>query len=134
MREFKKFLLRGSVVDLAVAVVIGAAFGALISSFVRNLLTPLIGILGKRNFNSLQVTVRGSVFHYGQFANDVLTFVLVVVAIYFAVVKPMNALNARRQRRSGEGPEKRDCPECLSEIPARARRCAFCTAELAPVS
>ena len=129
MKEFKEFLLRGNVVDLAVAVVIGAAFGAVVSSFVRNLLTPLLGILGKKDFSSLHFTIRSSVFHYGQFLNDVISFVLIAAAIFFLVVKPTNTLARRRGH-----PATRDCPECLSSVPSHATRCAFCTTELTPVA
>lgn len=128
MKDFKAFLLRGNVVDLAVAVVIGAAFGALIASFVANLLTPLIAIPGTKDFSSLQFTIGGGVFRYGQFLNDLLAFVLIAAAVFFFVVKPINALMARRKTEPDVDSTTKDCPECLSSIPAGARRCAFCTA------
>ena len=128
MKDFKAFLLRGNVVDLAVAVVIGAAFGAVIASFVTNLLTPLIAIPGKTDFSSLQFKVGGGVFRYGQFLNDLLAFILIAAAVYFFVVKPVNALMARRKTEPDVESTTKDCPECLSSIPSGARRCAFCTA------
>jgi len=134
VKEFKAFVLRGNVVDLAVAVVIGAAFGAVVTSFVTNLLTPLIAIPGKYSFDNLTFTIRHSVFHYGKFLDALIAFVLMAAAVFFFVVKPINALAARR--RKGEEAEEgtRDCPECLSEIPALARRCAHCTTEIQPAA
>jgi large conductance mechanosensitive channel len=133
IKEFRQFLLRGNVVDLAVAVVIGAAFGAVVTAFVADLITPLIAaIFGKPSFSDLTFTINGSRFLYGDFLNAVLAFVLVAAAIFFVVVKPMNALAARRAR--AEDPTTRDCPECLSEIPLAARRCAYCTVELQPAA
>jgi large conductance mechanosensitive channel len=133
IKEFRQFLLRGNVVDLAVAVVIGAAFGAVVTAFVADLITPLIAaIFGKPSFSGLTFTINDSRFFYGDFLNAVLAFVLVAAAIFFVVVKPMNALAARRAR--AEDPTTRDCPECLSEIPLAARRCAYCTVELQPAA
>ena len=128
LKDFKAFLLRGNVVDLAVAVVIGAAFGAVITSFVTNLLTPLIAIPGKTDFSDLKFTVGGGTFNYGQFLNDLLAFLLIAAAIFFFVVKPINALMARRKTETDVESTTKDCPECLSSIPSGARRCAFCTA------
>ena len=133
IKEFRQFLLRGNVVDLAVAVVIGVAVGAVVTAFVADLITPLIAaIFGKPSFSGLTFTINGSRFLYGEFLNAVLSFVLVAAAIFFVVVKPMNALAARRAR--AEDPTTRDCPECLSEIPLAARRCAYCTVELQPAA
>lgn len=133
IKEFRQFLLRGNVVDLAVAVVIGAAFGAVVTAFVADLITPLIAaIFGKPSFSDLTFTINGSRFLYGDSLNALLSFVLVAAAIFFVVVKPMNALAARRAR--AEDPTTRDCPECLSEIPLAARRCAYCTVELQPAA
>jgi large conductance mechanosensitive channel len=134
LKDFKAFILRGNVVDLAVAVVIGAAFGAVVTSFVANLLTPLISIPGKANFSSLHFTVNGSVFKYGDFLNALIAFVFIAAAVFFFVVKPINALAARRKKGQDAEPGTRDCPECLSEIPELARRCAFCTAEVLPAA
>jgi large conductance mechanosensitive channel len=134
LKDFKDFVLRGSVVDLAVGVVIGAAFGAVITSFVKNLLTPLIAIPGKTNFGSLSFTVRHSTFHYGTFINDLVAFVLIAAAVFFVVVRPVNALMARRRRGQETEADTRVCPECLSDIPMAARRCAHCTSVLEPVA
>jgi large conductance mechanosensitive channel len=128
LKGFKQFLLRGNVVDLAVAVVIGGAFGAVVTALVKDLLTPLIAaIVGQPDFSAIQFTVNGSQFLIGDFVNAVVAFLLVAAAVYFFVVAPMNALAARR--RSGEAPADpttKKCPECLSEVPIAARRCAFC--------
>jgi large conductance mechanosensitive channel len=126
--EFKAFLLRGNLVDMAVGIVIGLAFTAVIMAFVADLITPLIAaIFGKPDFGSLSFTINNSVFHYGNFLNELLTFVLVAIVLFFVVVKPVNALRARRE---SPDPTTRTCPECLSEIPLEAHRCAFCTTEL----
>ena len=129
-RGFREFVVRGNVIDLAVAVVIGAAFGAVIAAFVKDLITPLIAaFIGKPDFSALGVTLNGSRLLIGDFLNAVISFLMVAAAIYFFVVTPMNALNARRKR--GEDPTTKKCPECLSEVPVGARRCAFCTTPLA---
>jgi large conductance mechanosensitive channel len=132
LKGFKQFLLRGNVVDLAVAVVIGAAFGAVVAALVKDLLTPLIAaIVGQPDFSAIAFTVHGSKFLIGEFINAVVAFVLVAAAIYFFVVMPMNLLTERRRR--GEAPPDpttKKCPECLSEVPIAARRCAFCTQPL----
>ena len=133
IKDFKTIILRGNAVDLAIAVVIGAAFGAVISSLVKNLLTPLIGIVGHHDFSALQFTIRRSVFRYGAFINDLIAFALIAVAVFFFVVQPINRLMSRRETEPDAESPKRDCPECLSSVPRAARRCAFCTAELAPV-
>jgi large conductance mechanosensitive channel len=124
---FREFIMRGNVVDLAVAVVIGAAFGALITSFVGDVLTPLLGVFGLPNFEDLTVTVGEAVVRYGAFLNALISFLLVALAIYFFVVQPLNALEQRRQRGSEETPTTKTCTECASEIPAAARRCPMCT-------
>lgn len=128
LKDFKAFLLRGNVVDLAVAVVIGAAFGAVVASFVANLLTPLIAIPGTTDFSDLKFTIGGGEFLYGQFLNDLLAFILISAAVFFFVVKPINALMARHKTEPEVESTTKDCPECLSSIPTGARRCAFCTA------
>lgn len=133
LKEFKAFVLKGNVVDLAVAVVIGAAFGRVVTSFVENLLTPLIAIPGETDFSDLKFTVNESDFLYGTFLNEAIAFALVATALFFAVVKPMNVLIARRNRgQASPDPTTRDCPECLSEIPIAASRCAHCTTEVNP--
>jgi large conductance mechanosensitive channel len=124
---FREFIQRGSVVDLAVAVVIGAAFGALITSFVTDVLTPLLGIFGLPNFEELSFTVGEAQVNYGLFLNALLAFLLIAAAIYFFVVKPLNALEERRQRGADETPTTKTCTECASEIPFVARRCPMCT-------
>jgi large conductance mechanosensitive channel len=124
-KGFREFILRGNVVDLAVAVVIGAAFGAVITAFVKDLITPLIAaIAGKPDFSALTFTINSSQFFYGSFINAVISFVLIAAAIYYVVVVPMNRLAARRAR--GADPTTKECPECLSEIPPAARKCAYC--------
>ena len=124
-KGFREFIMRGNVIDLAVAVVIGAAFGAVVRAFVDALLTPLIGaIFGKPDFSSLMFTINGSAFHYGVFINALISFLLIAAAVYYVVVVPMNRLAELRKR--GQDPETKECPECLSEIPHGARRCAYC--------
>jgi len=128
LKDFKQFLLRGNVVDMAVGIVIGAAFGGVISSFVKGLLTPLIAALvGQPDFSMLTFTINGSRFPYGEFINALLSFLIIATAVYFFVVVPVNALIARARREPPADPTTRKCPECLSEIPIGARRCAFCT-------
>jgi len=133
LREFKQFIMRGNVVDLAVAVVIGAAFGAVVTAFVADLITPLIAaIFGKSDFSKLTLEINDSTFRYGAFLNAVISFVTIAAAVFFFVVKPLNVLAARRAAGAPtEDPTTRPCPECLSEIPVAARRCAFCTTEVA---
>ena len=131
IKGFRDFILRGNVVDLAVAVVIGAAFGAVITSFVANIITPLIAaIFGQPDFSGLTFTINGSKFMYGTFINAVISFLLIAAAIYFVVVVPMNKMNELRARgKAPEDPTTKQCPYCLSEIPVAATKCAFCTAE-----
>jgi len=133
LNDFKQFLLRGNVVDLAVAVVIGAAFGAVITALVQDLLTPLIAAIGgQQDFSALDFTINDSTFRYGDFINKVITFVTIAAAVFFFVVVPINALIARSRREPPADPTTRKCPECLSEIPIDARRCAFCTSAVSP--
>jgi large conductance mechanosensitive channel len=129
---FKKFILRGNVLDLAVAVVIGAAFTAVVTAFVKGFVTPLIGVFGGvPDFSSVYFEVNRSRFLIGEFINALLSFLVVAIVIYFLVILPVNKIN---ERVSPPPPSKtRDCPECLSKIPAAAKRCAFCTAEVQPV-
>jgi large conductance mechanosensitive channel len=129
--DFKQFLLRGNVVDLAVGVVIGLAFAAVVQAAVKDLLTPLIAaIFGKPDFSQLTFTINGSVFRYGDFLNAVIAFVTVAFVVFFFVVKPVNSLISLAHRRETPEPNTRKCPECRSEIPIDARRCAFCTVEV----
>jgi large conductance mechanosensitive channel len=133
LKGFKEFLLRGNVVDLAVAVVIGAAFGAVVSAFVKDLLTPLIAaVVGKPDFSALTFTVNNSKFLYGEFINAAVSFLLVATAVYFFIVVPMKTVTDRmKPKQVPAAPTTQKCPECLSEIPIGARRCAHCTAVLA---
>jgi large conductance mechanosensitive channel len=134
LSDFKKFVLRGNVVDLAVAVVVGVAFSAMITAFVADLITPLIAaIFGKQNFSNLYFTVHKSKFMYGSFINAVLSFLIIAVVVFFAVVVPLTALMRRLNVLPKEEPEPEThpCPECLSDIPVAAHRCAFCTSEVA---
>jgi large conductance mechanosensitive channel len=132
LKGFKEFLFRGNVVDLAVAVVIGGAFGAVVTALVKDLVTPLIAaIAGKPDFSALTFTVNNSKFLYGEFLNAVVSFLLIAGAIYFIIVVPMNALQARLAKPAAPpAPATKECPECLSAIPLAARRCAHCTAIL----
>ena len=129
MKGFKEFMLRGNVVELAVAVVMGAAFTAVVTAFVKDLLTPIIAaVVGAPDFSAISVSINGSKMMVGDFMNALFAFLMVGVAVYFFVVLPMNALMARLRR--GEAPPDpttKKCPECLSEIAIAARRCAFCT-------
>jgi large conductance mechanosensitive channel len=124
---FREFIMRGNVIDLAVAVVIGAAFGAVVTSFVADILTPLLGLVGIPDFSAASVTVGSAELRYGAFLNALISFLMIAAAIYFFVVAPMNALEERRQRGAEETPTTKTCTECASEIPAAARRCPMCT-------
>ncbi len=130
--EFKAFILRGNVVDLAIAVVIGVAFGAIVSALVTDLITPLIAAIGGQpNFSGIYFTIHHSRFLIGDFIDSVVSFLIIAAVVFFLVVKPINALQARRK--SGEAPPDpttKDCPYCLSTIPLRATRCAYCTQNL----
>jgi large conductance mechanosensitive channel len=132
LSEFKAFLLRGNLVDLAVAIVIGIAFGALVNALVKDIITPIIAaIFGSHDFSNLTFTIHGSLFFYGDFINALITFATVAAAIFFFVVKPVNALMARYRTEPPPDPTIKKCPECLSDIPAAARRCMYCTSEVA---
>jgi len=132
LNDFKKFILRGNAVDLAIAVVIGAAFGAIVTALVKDLVTPLIGAIGgKPDFSNLYFTLNHSKFMYGDFLNAVISFLLIAAVIFFCVVQPLNKFVAMSNRnKTVEEPTEKKCPECLSQIPKAARRCAFCTAKL----
>jgi large conductance mechanosensitive channel len=128
LQDFRAFLFRGNVVDLAVAVVVGTAFTALVAAFVADLLTPLIAaIFGKHDFAQLTFTINHSQFRYGAFLNAVITFASVATAVFFFVVEPINRL---LERRTQKDPDAKECSECTSAIPVRARRCPQCTSEL----
>ena len=127
MKGFRAFLLRGNVVDLAVGVVIGVAFGAVVTAFVKDLVTPLIAAIGGQpNFGSLYFTINNSRFLYGDFFNAVIAFIVIALVIYYFVVLPVNALVARSRKEPPADPTTKKCTECLSEIPIGAKRCAFC--------
>jgi large conductance mechanosensitive channel len=131
--DFRKFLLRGNVVDLAVGIVIGAAFGQIVNSVVAGLITPVIAAIGGQpNFAALSFTINGSHFHYGLVINAILSFVVVATAVFFFVVRPVNLLMERFRTQPDISAPNRSCPECLSDIPQRAKRCAFCTAVVQP--
>ena len=133
LKEFREFILRGNLVELAVAVVIGIAFGAVITAFVKDLVTPLIAAIGGQpDFSALKFKINGSEFLYGDFVNALLAFLIVAAVIYFLVIKPLNALQSRRQPDTAVDVLTRECPHCLSDIPAAATRCAFCTTEVGP--
>jgi large conductance mechanosensitive channel len=143
-QEFKKFVLRGNVVDLAVGVVMGAAFATVVSSFTKAFIDPLIALVGGGStFSNLTISVGSKIdprtklpvpraeFNYGQFLQSTLTFLITAAVIFFFVVKPINHLLQRARKEESPDPTTKKCPECLSEIPLDARRCAFCTTELA---
>ena len=131
MKDFKEFLLRGNLVDVAVWFVIGVAFAAVVTALVADLITPLIAAIGGNpDFSSLSFTIHKSHFLYGHFINALITFLLIAAVLFFLVVKPVNALLARRKTEVPVDEQTRQCPECMSEIPMLARRCAFCTAEV----
>jgi large conductance mechanosensitive channel len=127
VKGFKAFLLRGNVVELAVAVVIGVAFGVVITAFVKDMVTPLIAAIGGQpDFSTLSFTVNNSKFLYGDFLNALIAFLIIAAVIYFFVVMPYTAWMARAKKEPTADPTTKKCPECLSEIPIDARRCAFC--------
>ncbi|MGZ3668701.1 MAG: large conductance mechanosensitive channel protein MscL [Bdellovibrionota bacterium] len=133
IQGFKQFIVKGNVIDLAVAVIIGAAFGAVVSAFVKDLLTPLIAAIGgKPDFSSLYFTVNSSRFMYGEFLNSITSFLIVAATIYFVVIVPVSRITALTK--SAEVPTTKKCPECLSDVPLQARRCAHCAEEIGPVS
>ena len=131
-QEFKDFVFRGNVLDLAVAIVIGIAFVAVVNALVKDIITPIIAaIFSKPDFSQLTFTINKSTFFYGSFINAVVSFLLIAAAVYFVVVVPMNRL---AERRAKGDPTTRECPECLSEIPIAAKRCPQCTSQLAPAT
>lgn len=132
MSGFRKFVLRGNVVDLAIAVVIGAAFGTVVQALVKDLITPLIGAFGGvPDFSAIFFTINNSRFLIGDFINAVIAFVVIAAVVYYFVVLPINRLTERFSPAPPPATPTRECPECLSKVPAKARRCAFCTAQLA---
>jgi large conductance mechanosensitive channel len=134
LKGFKEFISRGNVIDLAVAVVMGAAFGAVVTALVADFITPVIAAIGgKPDFGDLSFTINGSEFAYGHFLNAVISFLIVAAAVYFFVVLPLERMLAQPDAESGAS-DVRACPECLSMIPAEARRCMYCTAVVGPAS
>jgi large conductance mechanosensitive channel len=134
VKDFKEFLLRGNVVDLAVGIVIGAAFGSVVTAFVKDFVTPLIGAILGTSKNGLKFQIGAATFLVGDFLDALLAFLLIAVVIFFLVVKPVNFLIARTRREDPPDPTIRKCPECRSEISIDAKRCAFCTSEVVPAS
>ncbi|MDP9294998.1 MAG: large conductance mechanosensitive channel protein MscL [Actinomycetota bacterium] len=131
LKDFRDFVLRGNVVDLAVAVVMGAAFGAVVTALASSFVTPLVAAVGgKADFSSLAFTVNGSKFAYGMFVNALVSFLILAAVVFFVIVRPLNTLMASMRTEAPVARVTRSCPECLSEIPIEARRCAFCTAEV----
>jgi large conductance mechanosensitive channel len=132
---FKQFLLRSNVIDLAVAVVVGGAFGSVVSALVRDFLTPLIAAVGGQpDFSSLAFTIRGSRFAYGDFINAALSFIIISAVVYYLVILPINHLMASSQQPPAPATDLRPCPDCMSEVPQEARKCSFCTSTLTPLS
>lgn len=133
MKDFKEFLLRGNLVDMAVGIVIGVAFASVVTALVADLITPLIAAIGgKSDFGNLAFTLNGSRFAYGSFVNALIAFLVIAAVVFFLVVKPVNALMSRRKTETPVDAPTHPCPHCLSEIPIAAHRCAFCTQEVAP--
>ena len=133
--DFKAFILRGNVVDLAVGIIIGAAFGTVVAAFVKDLITPLIAAIGgKPDFAALGFTINHSRFLLGDFINAVVSFLIIALVVFFFVVRPVNALMNRRKTETPVDPMTRECPYCVSSIPIRATRCAFCTQEVPPMA
>ncbi len=131
LKEFREFILHGNLVDLAVAVVIGTAFTAVVTAFVTNIVTPIIAAIGgKPDFSDLSFQINGSEFGYGAFLNALIAFVIIAAVVFFFVIKPVNLLMARFQPDTAVDVETRACPECLSDIPLGATRCAFCTSHV----
>ncbi len=132
-KEFRDFILRGNVVDLAVGVIIGAAFAGIVAALVADIITPLIGMFGKVDLSNLNTTINGSKFAFGHFLNSVVSFLIIAVVVFFLIVKPVNHLMSLRKTETPVAPTTRECPFCLSSVPNKASRCAFCTSELAIV-
>lgn len=130
-KEFRDFILRGNVVDLAVGVIIGGAFGGIVTALVKDIITPFIGMFGKVDLSNLNTTINGAKFGFGDFLNVLVSFLIIALVVFFFVVKPVNHLMSLRKTETPVAPTTRECPYCLSSIPTRASRCAFCTAEVA---
>ncbi len=128
--EFKDFVMKGNVIDLAVAVVIGVAFNAVITAFVSDIITPLIGIPGHVNFSAFTYTINGSVFMIGSFVNAIISFITIALVVFFFLVKPVSKMKERAEKKNTVTPTTKTCPQCLSLVPIAAKRCAFCTSKL----
>jgi large conductance mechanosensitive channel len=128
--EFKDFIMKGDVIDLAVAVVVGLAFNAVVTAFVTDIITPLIGIPGHVNFATLTYTINGSVISAGLFINAVINFITIALVVFFFIVKPVSKMKERAAKKAPVSPTTKQCPECLSTIPKDAKRCAFCTSKV----
>lgn len=135
LKEFRDFLMKGNIVDLAVAFIAGVAFSAVVKSLVDDVIMQLVAaIVGKPDFSSLTVTINDSVIRYGSFLTVLINFVLVMAAVFFVVVKPVNAMTSKFAPPTGGAPTNRECPECLAEVPSKARRCQYCASAIAPVA
>jgi len=128
--ELKDFIMKGDVIDLAVAVVIGVAFNAVITAFIGDIITPLIGIPGHANFATLTYTINGSVFYLGLFINALISFITIALVIFFFIIKPVSKMKEMTSKKAVATPTTKQCPQCLSVIPIGAKRCAFCTSQL----
>ena len=135
LKDFKKFIMRGNVVDLAVAVIIGAAFGAVVTSLVSDLFTPLLAaVTGSVDFSSLSWNINGSELMYGKFLNALISFALVALVVFFFIMQPLNKLMSLANRKKAIESTMRECPQCLGQIPKKAKRCMYCTAVVKPVN
>lgn len=132
LKDFKQFIMRGNVVDLAVAVVVGSAFGAVVTALVEDFVTPLIAAIGGQpDFSKLKFTVNGSQFLYGDFINALISFLTIAAVIFFFVVHPLNKLQERRnQGKAAPDPTTKQCPKCINDVPIKATRCGFCTSTI----
>ncbi|HEV2166940.1 MAG TPA: large conductance mechanosensitive channel protein MscL [Thermoplasmata archaeon] len=134
LQDFKTFITKGNVIEMAVGIVIGLAFTAVVTALVADLITPLIGVAGHYDFSSLRLTVGKSVFLFGAFLNALISFILIALTVFFAVVRPVAAMEARAKAKRGvPSATTRECPECLSQIPLKAKRCSYCTSPVTPV-
>jgi len=129
-KDFREFILRGNVIDLAVGVIIGGAFGKIVEALVKDIITPFIGMFGKVNLSGYNKTLHGATFGFGEFLNAVVSFFIIAFVVFFFIVKPVNHLMSLRKTDTAADPVTRECPLCLSSVPAAATRCAFCTSEL----
>jgi large conductance mechanosensitive channel len=128
--ELKDFIMKGDVIDLAVAVIIGVAFNAVVTAFVTDIIMPLIGIPGHIDFASFTYTINGSIFLVGSFINAIINFITVALVVFFFIVKPISKMKERTSKKTPVSPTTKQCPECLSNIPIGAKRCAFCTSKV----